>query len=144
MATPFETLYTVIQTMMGAVATASPEAITLAPENDGTDFLIAAGNSSYQIQIAPAADVHRGTVKYPRADVEILIHHYKINSTDQNAFLHQTMSHATDKFLARSMWVAESGVYGLETGTEPQISEPSEVGKVTSFSITATVLMVPV
>ena len=141
MPTPYEDLYTAVQAMMADVATASPETITLASDNYGTLFSITAGNASYQVQIAPTEDYHRATVSHPSAGVTILVHHLKSVSSDEIAFLHETMSHATDTFLDRSNWSAETQVYDLDPDSEPEISEASREGNVTSFEITATVLM---
>ena len=141
MPTPYEDLYTAIQAMMADVATASPETITLAPDNYGTDFRVTSANAFYQVQISPAEDFHRATVSHPRAEAAILIHHHRSVAADEIAFLHQTMSHAADSFLNRATWRAQSGIYDLEFDSEPEISEASREGRVTSFEITATVLM---
>lgn len=142
MPTPYEDLYTAIQAMMVNVAAASsPETITLAPDNYGTEFRITAANSFYQVQISPKEDFHRGTVSHPTADVAIFIHHHRSASADEIAFLHQTMSHAADEFLDGAKWKAQAGIYDLEFDSEPEISEASRDGRVTSFEITATVLM---
>ena len=143
MPTPFEDLYAEIQVMMAAVAAASPEAITLAPKVYGTRFRVPDGDSMYQIQLSPSGDSHRGTVQYPRAEVEILIHHMIDADADRIAFLHETMSHVADKFLDRGEWIGNggTGVYGLEAEAEPDIDEAGLVGRVLSYSIRATVLM---
>ena len=141
MPTPFEDLYTAIQAMMVVVATASPETITLAPSDYGTLLRPTAGNSMYQVQISPSADFPRSNVTRPRAEVAILIHHHRSVAADEIAFLHQTMSHVADSFLDRSTWKAQAGIYDLEFDSEPEISEASREGLVTSFEITATVLM---
>ena len=144
MPTPFEDLYTAIQAMMVVVATASPETITLAPSNYGTLLRPTAGNSMYQVQISPSEDDgENSNVSYPRAEVTILIHHLKSADADVIAFLHQTMSHVADAFLNRATWRARSEIFDL-ADDEPEISEGSREGNVTSFEITATVLMAPV
>ena len=140
--TPYEDLYTAVQAIMVDVATASPETITLAPENYGTEFRITAANSFYQVQISPSkADGADANSKYPRAEVTILIHHHQTVEADEIAFLHKTMSHAADAFLARATWRAEAGIYDLDDEVDPEISEASREDNVTSFEITATVLM---
>jgi len=141
MPTPYEDLYTAIQAMMANVATASPETVTLAPDNYDTEFRITAENSFYQVHISPAADFHRATVKHPRAEVSIFIHHHRTLAADEIVFLHQTMSHAADEFLDGAKWRAQTGIYDLDFDSEPEISEASRDGRVTSFEITATVLM---
>ncbi len=145
MPTPFEDLYTAIQAMMVNVETASsPETITLAPSNYGTLFRPTAGNSMYQVQISPSEDAGaHSNVSYPPAEVTILIHHLKSADADVIAFLHKTMSHVADSFLDRATWRARSEIFDL-ADDEPEISEGSREGNVTSFEITATVLMKPV
>lgn len=129
--------------MMADVATAaSPETITLAPDNYGTDFRVTAANSMYQVQITPTEDDGaNANVQFPRAEVVILIHHHRTIVADEIAFLHKTMSHVADTFLVSSKWQAEAGIRGLDPEDEPGISEASRELKVTSFEITATVLM---
>ena len=143
MPTPFEDLYTAVQAIMVDVATASsPETITLAPENDGTLFRITAANSFYQVQISPSEDDgSNANDTRPRAEVVILIHHHKTLVSDEITFRHQTMSHMADAFLDRATWRAEPGIYDLDPEVEPEISEASREDNVTSFEITATVLM---
>lgn len=144
MATPLEDLYAEIQVMMAAVASASPEAITLAPDVYGTEFRIPDGDSMYQIQLSPAGFYHRGTVKFPRADVEILIAHMIVIDADRTAFLHETMNHAIDKFVPRGEWVGRgvTGVFGLDPDDdEPDISAGELQAKVITYTISATVLM---
>ena len=142
MPTPFENLYTAIQAMMAAVATASPETITLAPSNYGTDFRVTSANAFYQVQISPNKDYGANSnSSHPSADVAILIHHHKTLAADEIAFLHETMSHAADTFLVNTKWQAEAGIFDLDPEEEPEISEASREGLVTSFEITATVLM---
>ncbi len=143
MATPYEDLYTAVQAMMVDVATAStPETITLVADAYTTLFSITAANASYQVQISPAEDDGKNSNDTrPRAEVAILIHHRKSAASDEIAFLHKTMSHVADAFLDRATWRAEAGIYDLDPEVEPKISEASREGKVTSFEITATVLM---
>jgi len=140
--TPFEDLYTAVQAMMVDVATASPETITLASDNYGTRIEVTAANSMYQVQISPSEDDGANSnASYPRAEVVILIHHHKTASSDEIAFLHQTMSHAADAFLDRATWRAQDGIYDLDDDEAPEISEASREGRVITFEITATVLM---
>ncbi len=140
--TPYEDLYTAVQAMMVDVATASPETITLVADAYTTLFSITAANASYQVQISPAEDDRENSNDTrPRAEVSILIHHLKSASADEIAFLHKTMSHVTDAFLDRATWRAASGIYNLDPEVEPEISEAIREGNVTSFEITATVLM---
>jgi hypothetical protein len=51
------------------------------------------------------------------------------------------MSHVADAFLDSATWRAGAGIYNLDPEVEPEISEATREGKVTSFEITATVLM---
>lgn len=141
MPTPFEDLAARIAVMMAAVATASGETITLAPDTYGDDFRIPDGESMYQVRMSPAEDWHRATLKYPRIEVEILIHHMIDIDADRIAFLHETMSYATDEFLDRGPWKAEPGIYALDPEDEPEIDGGDLAGKVISYTITATVLM---
>ncbi len=141
--TPYEDLYTAVQAIMVDVATAaSPETITLAPENYGTLFRITAANSFYQVQISPSEDEPRSSNdSHPRAGVTILIHHHQLVEADEIAFLHKTMGHVADAFLDRATWRAAAGIYDLDDEVDPEISEASREDNVTSFEITATVLM---
>ncbi len=142
MPTPFEDLYAAVKVMMGLVDTAQTTADVLqAPTNYGLDFRVPSGNAVYQIQLSPAEDYHRGTVDYPRAEVSVAIHHYVSNIVNEEAFLHQTMSYVADELLARSKWPVQSGVFDLEDGTEPEVSEGNREGNVITFEVTATVLM---
>ena len=144
MPTPFEDLYTGIKAMMALIDTASPANVTQAPSNYGLDFRIPSGNAMYQVQVSPAEDWPRATVNYPRAEVSIAIHHYVSSLANEEAFLHQTMSHAADELLAKTKWTAQAGVFDLEPDTEPEISEGAREGNVITFEITASVLMDPV
>ena len=142
MPTPFEDLYTAVQSIMADVATASPETITLAPDNYGTRFRVTAANAMYQVQISPSEDDgSNSNDSHPRAEVVILIHHHKTLAADEIAFLHETMSHAADAFLDRATWRVEPGIYDLDEGDEPTISDASRESRVITFGITATVLM---
>jgi hypothetical protein len=140
--TPYEDLYTAVQAIMVDVATASPETITLVEDAYTTLFGITVANAAYQVQISPAEDDGAdANSSYPRAEVVILIHHRKSASADEIAFLHKTMSHAADAFLDRATWRAEEGIYDLDDDDEPDISGASRDENVTTFEITATVLM---
>ena len=140
--TPYEDLYTAVQAMMVDVATASPETITLASKNYGTDIEVTGANAMYQVQISPSEDDGADSnARYPRAEVVILIHHHRAASSDEIAFLHKTMSHAADSFLDGATWRAKSGIFDLDPEVDPEINEGDRNGKVITFEITATVLM---
>lgn len=141
MPTPFENLDTVVQALMADVNTASPETVTLAPTNYGTDFRITPGDALYQVQISPSKDFPRGNQNHPRAEVVILIHHHVSVSADEVAFLEQTISHAADTLLDPTKWRAEANVYDIEPDTDPEIASGEREGNVITFEITATVLM---
>ncbi len=141
MPTPFEDLYTAAKAMMVLVDAASPANVTQAASNYGLDFRVPSGNAVYQIQATPSEDWHRGTVDYPRAQVSIAIHHYVSSLANEEAFLHQTMSHVADELLNRTKWTAQAGVFDLEPETEPEISDGARDGNVITFEITASVLM---
>ena len=143
MPTAHQDLYDAIKTMMVAVNAAVSQTIAQAPTNYGTDFRITAGTVAYQIQISPISNWKRSTVVYPRSEVSIAIFHYRTSLTTEETFLHVTLSEIRDKFLDPAMWSAESGVYGLDLDTEPEISEGALVGNVLVFELTATVLSDP-
>ncbi len=141
MPTPFEDLYTAVKAMVAAVSAASPETITLAPSNYGTAFEVASANSSYQVQITPAEDYSDGKSSFPRADVVVLIHHDVAAAADEDAFIHQTLSHAADSLLDKDTWRSQAGLFQVEPDTEPDVSEGSRVGHVITFEFTSSVLM---
>jgi len=147
MPTPFEDLYTAAKARMLAAHTAAPTTITQAPSNYGTDFRITGGEARYQVQISPDKDYPRGNQNHPRAFVTILIHHYVAGAsaaaklTNEESFLHDSMSRVADELLVESKWSAESGVYDLEPDESPEIGEGSRTGNVITFEITASVLL---
>ena len=143
MTTPFQDMFTAVQTMMTAASAASPTTVVAAPTNYGSDFRITPGTAVYQVQISPARDWPRANIAYPRAVVSVLIHHYVNSLTNEKAFLHQTMSEVTDRLLVMSVWSSQAGVYSLQPDIEPEISDGSRVGNVISFEVSAAVLATP-
>ncbi len=141
MPTPFEDLYTALGVMLAAVSTASPTTLTAAPTNLGLDFRITPGAGVWQLRSVPLQDYARATVKYPRAAVTVLLHHYVTTLTNERDFTSETLSHAADSLLDRATWIAQAGIYGLEPDDEPQIGDGERTGNVITFDITATVLM---
>ena len=93
------------------------------------------------MKVSPEGDYHRGTVEYPRAEVTILIHHYRSSLANEEAFLHSTMYQVAERLLVGSVWSAESGIFALDPNEEPQMEDGERVGNVISFQVTAVVLM---
>jgi hypothetical protein len=143
MPTPWETLYTSAQALVAAIASASSATITAAPSNYGDDFRITPGTARYQIQLRALEDFPRATVSYPRAEAVVLLHHYVSSLANEEAFLHVTMSHAADSLLNKQTWIAAAGVFDLEPGEEPELSEGEREGNVITFKFSAVVLMDP-
>jgi hypothetical protein len=98
----------------------------------------------YQARIVREKDYGADSnVLYPRAIVEIAIHHYAANLADEVSFQNVTMSEVSNRFLRNSYWRAEAGVFDLEPDVAPELSDGERVGNVISFLLTASVLMDP-
>jgi len=141
MPTPFDDLYAAAQAIMADVNTAATTTVTQAPTNYGTDFRIPAGEARYQVQISPQKDHGNSNDSNPRAIVTVLIHHYVSSLANEALFLHNLMSHAADKLLVASIWSAESGIYNLQPGVEPEMEDGGRIGNVITFETSAVVLM---
>jgi hypothetical protein len=115
--------------------------IAAAPTNFGTDFRITPGEALCQIRIVREQDYKNSNLNYPRAIVEIAIHHYATGIADEVAFQNVTMSEVSARFLDNTYWIAEAGVYSLEPEVAPEISDGEREGNVISFVVTASVLM---
>lgn len=141
--TAFQNLYAAAKSILADVATAAPATIAQAPTNYGDDFKITPGTTAYQIRIAPQRDRMNSNIAYPRAIVTVALHHYVSNLADEEDFLHVEMQSVSDALLVESVWQAESGIYGFQTGIEPEINDGERVGNVISFEASAVVLMTP-
>jgi len=138
--TAYEDIYTAAKAIIGDASTASTTTITQAPTNYGTDFAITPGAALYQVLLSPLPDYPRGTANYPRANVEVRIHHYASSLANEEAFLHSTMFQVAERWLVPSVWTAETRIFGLDPTDEPEISDGERVGNVISFSLSAVVL----
>jgi hypothetical protein len=146
MPTPFDDLYTAAKEIMADVNTAAATTLTQAPTNYGTDFRITPGAAVYQVQMSPEKDYGNSNDSNPRAIVTVLIHHYVYGAdaaaklANEESFLHNAMSYVADKLLVPSIWSAEPGVYGLQPGVDPEVSDGSRTGNVITFEVSAAVL----
>jgi hypothetical protein len=135
-------LYAAVGAIIDDIETAVTKTIAAAPTNFGEDFRITSGTAVYQARIVREKDYGADSnLLYPRAIVEIAIHHYAASLADEVSFQNVTMSAASNRFLRDSYWQAEAGVFDLEPGVVPEISDGERVGNVISFVITASVLM---
>jgi len=141
--TAFEDAYDATQSILDAASAASTTSIISAPSNYGTNFRITPGDAVYQVQVSPEPDYPTSNVSYPRAIVVAWIHHYVTDITNEEAFLHSTMFQVAERMLARSVWIAESGIYGLEPDVDPELGDGEREGNVISFELSASVLMDP-
>jgi hypothetical protein len=144
MPTPYEDLYAGVKAMMADVNTAASHNVTQAASNYGTDFRVPSGHSVYQVQIRPRTDYSRATVRYPRCDVVVAIHHYVSSFANEEAFLYATMSTVADTLLDVTKWQAESGIFSLDPDETPEVSDGARTGNVITFEVTATALMTAV
>lgn len=138
--TALQSMYTAAQTIMAAAAAASPTTLTQAPTNYGSDFRITPGQARYQIQITPEKVYQNSNLNFPRAIVTVLIHHYATNLASEVAFLHDTLGQVADRFLLSSTWAAQTGIYALQPGVEPEMDDGGKIGKVITFEASAVVL----
>jgi hypothetical protein len=136
-------LYAAIVAIIDNIETAVTKTIAAAPTNFGDDFRIPTGTAMFQARIVREHDYVNSNVNYPRAIVEIAIHHYATNLADEVSFMNVTMSEVSARFLANSYWIAEAGVFNLEPDVDPEIGDGERVGKVVSFLVTASILMDP-
>jgi hypothetical protein len=141
--TAFQNLYAAAKAILADVATSASATIAQATTNYGDDFKITPGTTDYQIRIAPQRDRVNSNVSYPRAIVTVAMHHYVSSLSNEEAFLHVEMQAASDALLVESVWQAETGIYGFQTGIEPEINDGARVGNVISFEASAVVLMTP-
>jgi hypothetical protein len=136
-------LYQAVAAMIDDVEAAVSAVITAAPTNFGDDFRITPGAAVYQTRVVGEIPFLNSNVSYRRAIVEVAIHDFVRNSTDELVFMALTMQEVADRFLDGSYWRAESGIFNLEPDVDPEISDGERVGNVISFVVTASVLMDP-
>jgi hypothetical protein len=140
--TPFQTLYIAAQAIMTDAIAVGAGTITVAPSDYGDDFLITPGAGVYQVQVTPREPVPLSSNEsYPRATVTVLIHHYAASESTNQQFTLNMMNAVADRLTVASYWRAQFGIYDLDHDEDPEISEASRSDNVTTFEITATVLM---
>ena len=144
MATSYDAIYAAALALMADVNTAATGTVIQAPTNYGRDFRITPGSAVYQVQLTPLVSIGDANSNYPRSVVTVSIHHYVLNPdpylTDEKKFLHNMMNHAADHLMVRAKWRAKAGVFDIQDGIDPDMSDGERVGNVISFEVNTAVL----
>jgi hypothetical protein len=142
--TPLQYIRTAVDAMVGDAETAAAATVlTDAPSHYGTDFRITPGAGVTQVQITPQMPYINSNVSYPRAVVAVLIHHYIMGIANEESFTLDLMNSIADQLMSRTLWSAQSGIYGLQPGIDPEISAGERTGNVLTFEVSAVVLAEP-
>ena len=142
--TPLESIYIAAGLLIDAAESAAAATVlTDAPSDYGTDFRITPGAGVTQIQVAPQMPYINSNVSYPRAVVSVLIHHYVTGSVNEQSFTLGLMNSIADQLMSRTLWAAQSYIYGLQPDIDPEISDGERTGNVITFEVSAVVLAEP-